>query len=271
MAAAPMSMPAILVALRDTNKRRSRFCYAGSMQPDILGLTARQLLTRGRVIVLVLLALLPPLLALLFVLSDSDLDPELFLVRDYLNLVYTIVVPITALVFAAAALGSEVEDGTIVYLLLKPVPRWQIVVSKLTVSVLVIAVFNVICIYVTALILGKGVEELHVAFAFALGAVLGGAAYAAMFCFLGLVTSRALIGGLFYVFIWEGLITRLFDGTRNYSVREYMRGLADAYSTLPNDIFNADLTGERALISALVAVALFTLLAVQQLRTINIT
>jgi ABC-2 type transport system permease protein len=115
------------------------------------------------------------------------------------------------------------------------------------------------------------VGELHVAFAFALGAVLGGAAYAAMFCFLGVVTSRALIGGLFYIFIWEGLITRLFEGTRNYSVREYMRGLADAFSTIPNDVFNAQLTGERAMISAIVAVVLFTLLAVQRLRTINIT
>jgi len=241
------------------------------MQADIVWLTVRQLLTRGRVLVLVALAALPPLLALLYTFSDSRIDPQTFLVREYVNFVFTVVAPVTALVFAAAALGSELEDGTIVYLLLKPVARWRIVVSKLLPAIGVIAVFDAVCIYLTALVLDRGVGEAQVAFAFALGAILGGAAYAAIFCFLGLITSRALIGGLFYVFIWEGLITRLFEGTRNYSVREYMRGIADAFSTLPADVFEAQLTGTRSLVSALVVVVLFGALAVWRLRTVNLT
>ena len=122
----------------------------------------------------------------------------------------------------------------------------------------------------SALAVDRGVEEMHVAFAFALAAAIGGAAYAAMFTFLGLITSRALIGGLLYVFIWEGLVTNLFTGARNYSIREYMRGIADAFSTLPLDVFDASLSGSRALISCAVVVVLFALLAVDRLRTINI-
>ena len=241
------------------------------MQPEIMRLTLRQLLTRGRLLVLVGLAALPPLLALLYTFSDSRIDPQTFLVRGYTDFVYVVVAPVTALVFAAAALGSEVEDGTIVYLLLKPLPRWQIVVSKLVVTVAVIAVFVTICIYVTALVLDRGLGEAHVAFAFALGAALGGAAYAAIFSFLGLITSRALIAGLLYVFIWEGLVTQLFRGARNLSVREYMRGLADAFSTLPSDVFEAQLSGPRALTSCVVVVAIFTFLAVGRLRSIDVT
>ena len=233
-------------------------------------LTLRQLLTRGKVLVLVGVGALPPLLALLYTLSDSRVDPQTFLVRGYTDLVLVVVAPVTALVFAAAALGNELEDGTIVYLLLKPLPRWQIVVSKLVVAVAIIAVFVTVCIYVTALVLDRGVGEAHVAFAFALGAALGGAAYAAMFTFLGLITSRALIAGLLYVFVWEGLLTRLFRGARNFSVREYMRGIADAFSTLPDDVFQAQLSGTRALISCLVVMVVFTLLAVNRLRTINL-
>ena len=234
-------------------------------------LTVRQLLTRGRLLVLVGLAALPPLLALLYTLSDSRVDPETFLVRGYTNFVLVVVAPVTALVFAAAALGSELEDGTIVYLLLKPLPRWQIVVSKLVVTVAVIAAFVSVCIFATAFVLDRGLGEAHVAFAFALGASLGGAAYAAMFCFLGLITSRALLGGLLYVFIWEGLLTRLFAGARNWSVREYMRGIADAFSTLPVDVFDAQLSGRRALVSCVLVVVLFTFLSVRRLRNINLT
>ena len=233
-------------------------------------LTVRQLLTRGRLLVLVGLAALPPLLALLYTLSDSRVDPETFLVRGYTNFVLVVVAPVTALVFAAAALGSELEDGTIVYLLLKPLPRWQIVVSKLVVTVAVIAAFVSVCIFATAFVLDRGLGEAHVAFAFALGASLGGAAYAAMFCFLGLITSRALLGGLLYVFIWEGLLTRLFAGARNWSVREYMRGIADAFSTLPVDVFDAQLSGRRALVSCVLVVVLFTFLSVRRLRNINL-
>ena len=233
-------------------------------------LTARQLLTRGKVLILVALGALPAILALLYTFSDSTLDQQTFLVRAYTNFVLTVVAPVTALVFAAAVLGSELEDGTIVYLLLKPVPRWQIVVSKLLPTVAIIAVFVAASIYLTAFAVDRGVEEAHVAFAFALGATLGSAAYAAMFTFLGLITSRALIGGLLYVFVWEGLLTNLFTGARNYSVREYMRGIADAFSTLPIEVFDAQISGPRALISCGVVVLVFTLLAVDRLRTITI-
>lgn len=240
------------------------------MQPEIIRMTARQLLTRAKLLILVGLGALPALLALLYTLSDSRVDPETFLVRLYVGVVLTLVVPVTALVFATAALGNELEDGTIVYLLLKPLPRWQIVVSKLLPTAAVIAVFVTASIYLTALVLDRGVGEAHVAFAFALAAVLGGTAYAAIFTYLGALTSRALIAGLLYVFIWEGLLTRLFQGARNWSVREYMRGIADMFSTLPLDVFDSRLGGGRALVSCLVVIAVFTLLCAWRLRTLNL-
>lgn len=240
------------------------------MQIDIMRLTVRQLLTRGRLFVLVLIALVPPSLAFLYSFSASRTDPQSFLVGLLDNLVFVVVVPVIALTFAAAALGSEIEDGTIVYLLLKPVARWRIAVSKFVVAAAIIAVFVVVCMVVTALALDRSGAELAVGYAFALAAVLGGAAYAAVFCFLGLVTSRALIAGLLYVFIWEGVVTRLFAGARNLSIREYMRGLADAASTLPTAVFDAPLSGARALTGCLIVIALFTFLAAARLRSLNL-
>ena len=50
--------------------------------------------------------------------------------RDLDGLVVRIVLPLVALVFGTAALGSELEDGTAVHLLTKPIRRWPIVARQ---------------------------------------------------------------------------------------------------------------------------------------------
>ena len=40
-----------------------------------------------------------------------------------------------ALILGTAALGSEIEDGTAVYLLTKPIPRWLVALAKIVVAV----------------------------------------------------------------------------------------------------------------------------------------
>jgi ABC-2 type transport system permease protein len=42
------------------------------------------------------------------------------------------------------------------------------------------------------------------------------------------VTSRALIIGLAYVVVWEGVIAGLFAGTRVFSIRQHALAVADA-------------------------------------------
>ena len=46
------------------------------------------------------------------------------------TLVVRTVLPLVALVVGTAALGSEIEDGTAVYLMIKPIPRWRIVAGE---------------------------------------------------------------------------------------------------------------------------------------------
>ena len=58
---------------------------------------------------------------------------------------------------------------------------------------------------------------------------------------LSVFTSRALIAGLVYVFIWEGLINGLFAGTRLLSVRHYTLAVADIFVDLPRSVFDAKL------------------------------
>ncbi len=50
------------------------------------------------------------------------------------RLVIRTLLPLVALVFGTAALGSELDDGTAVYLLAKPIARWRIVAAKVIVA-----------------------------------------------------------------------------------------------------------------------------------------
>ncbi len=87
-------------------------------------MTLRGLLGGGGRCLMLLLAALPVLMALLVRLADGRPRAR----RPILDtLLIRTVLPLVALVFGTAALGSELEDGTAVYLMVKPVPRWRIV------------------------------------------------------------------------------------------------------------------------------------------------
>src|SRR5688572_28667356 len=98
----------------------------------VFRLTLRQLLRKRRTLLLALLAALPIELALLFRLTGNSCEenPD-FGPAILAHFIVGLVLPLTALVVGTAALGQELEDGTIVYLIAKPVGRWRIVLAKI--------------------------------------------------------------------------------------------------------------------------------------------
>ena len=66
------------------------------------------------------------------------------------------------------------------------------------------------------------------ALGFASAARRGRLEYTAVFLALSLVTSRALIIGLAYVVVWEGVVAGLFAGTRAVSIRQHALAVAEA-------------------------------------------
>lgn len=191
----------------------------------IVVVTLRGLLSRRRAVLMVLLAALPVIVGLLIRLGGGRADaPEIL---D--TLVVRTVLPLIALIIGTSAIGSEIEDGTLVYLLVKPVPRWQIALAKLAVAAVLTAVLVVPPIIVTGVLVGGfGSASLAVAFGYAVAAIVGAAAYAAAFATLGSITSRALVVGLAYTLLWEGVLAGLLEGTRFMSVRQATLGIAAA-------------------------------------------
>ena len=98
--------------------------------PLIIQVTLRQLLGRRRTILLGLLAAVPVLLALVFwAAGHATVHDFASGVLDAVGV--TLLLPIVAVLFGTAAFGAEIEDGTVVYLLAKPISRWAIVLAKL--------------------------------------------------------------------------------------------------------------------------------------------
>ena len=83
---------------------------------------------------------------------------------------------------------------------------------------------------------------------FGIAITVGGLVYTALFVALSVFTSRALIAGLVYVFIWEGLINGLFEGTRLLSIRHYTLAIADIFVTVSPVIFDAKLASATAIV-----------------------
>ena len=59
--------------------------------------------------------------------------------------------------------------------------------------------------------------------------LVGGGAYSVAFMTLSVFTSRALLLGLAYTLIWEGVLAGLLEGTRFLSIRQASLGLAAAF------------------------------------------
>jgi len=190
----------------------------------IAGVTLRSLLGRRRTLLMLLLAGMPILLGLLVRANNADVE-ELGATLD--GFVVRIVLPLIALVFGTAALGSELDDGTAVHMLTKPIDRWTIVVAKILVAGTLTAAMVVPSTVVGGLLLGGSAPgTVGVTFAFALATLIGSYIYVAIFLVLSVATSRGLIIGLAYALIWEGVLGGLLPGTQIFSVREYLGGIA---------------------------------------------
>ena len=186
------------------------------MNATVAQLTARSLLGGRRVILLITL---PGVLVLLAIiargLAGQDNDVA---VRVLSGFALATLVPLLGLIAGTGAIGPEIDDGSIIYLLSKPLSRFSIATTKVVVAVAVISVFAAVPTLLAGLIL-TGASNLAVAFA--LGALVAGAAYGALFVLLAVMTRHAVVIGLLYALIWETLVGSYVPGARALSIRQW--------------------------------------------------
>lgn len=227
------------------------------MSAVILTLTLRQLVGRRPALLMVAFAALPILVAIIFRIADPDVDHERWAANVLLKgLIITTFLPLATLIFGTMALGSEIEDGTAVYLLSKPLPRSHIISAKLVAAWLPAVLLVLLSTEISAAIALQGTGGFSILVGFTVATALGSLVYCCVFILLSVLTTHALIAGLIYVFLWEGVVTELFSGTRIFSVRQYTLGVADLIANTSDRVFEANLGGVSALIlMAVVGVA----------------
>jgi len=241
------------------------------MNRVVASITLRQLLSRRRTLLLVLLGALLLVVALVRRLSGMSDGTDTSFTADLLDhLGIAVVMPLVALLFGTGALGAELEEGTAIYLLAKPVSRLNIALTKYLVALGCSLLLSCVPILLAAFLSG-GQDVAGVALGFTVAAAIGATVYCTIFLALSLVTSRAFIFGHAYVLVWESFLAGLLPGIRTLSVREQTLALAKAIGDIPDSIFKADLAvGTAAVAAALIAVAAMVIVA-RRIRRIEIT
>lgn len=196
----------------------------------IMWLTFRQLFVPKRLVAAAALALAPALVAFLYRghQHNSGMPPEIFLSQMYVGFVLGVLLPLSAVIFGTGAFGLDLDEGTLVYLLVKPLPRWHVVLSRYVVAVLATVAVMLPAVLLPWLVLRTSAIPFSTAVAAMAGAAVGALLYAAVFIPLGISSKRALVIGLLYIVIIEELASRSFAGARSLSIREYAVAVAKA-------------------------------------------
>lgn len=216
----------------------------------------------------VLLFLLPLVLIGLSVLVRVLVGEDPTAASDTLyGLGLVVIVPLVSLLATTGVLAPEIDDGSISYLLAKPISRHTIVISKLVVAATCVLLFAALPMLVAGLVLL--VDEPPLAVGFALGSLVGGLAYCALFALLSVLTRHAVVVGLIYLLIWEGLLGGLLDGVRWLSITRWAGAITQE---VPDDVTLVEGLGPAYAVAATaVVIVLGTWLTGQRLRAFNLT
>ncbi|MCG5217172.1 ABC transporter permease subunit [Streptosporangium soli] len=235
------------------------------MNPVVAGISYRAVLGRRRVWLLILLPLvLIGLSALLLAFGSADERSAVLLMEKF---AIGTMLPLLGLIVGTGVIAPEIDDGTIIHLLSKPISRPVIAQTKFLVAASLLILFAAVPTFVAAYLLVSG--ESGIAFGFAVGSLAGGVAYAALFLLLGVFTKHAVAIGLVYALIWESVVGGFVPGARDFSIQQWAQSIADQISV------SSYQTSTVALGFAIPALIIVTLGAVvwsgQRLRSFSLT
>ncbi|MGE5211685.1 MAG: hypothetical protein ACM3MM_10485 [Acidobacteriota bacterium] len=205
--------------MASTDDRVRRHVAPGTAIALSYHVVLRQLTSRSRIIGLSLLALVAPISAFALGSADPSLDDS---VRLIAAVGLGLVLPVVALVFAGAAIGDLRDDKTLVYLWLRPMDRWPIVLGAALAAGTLAAPITIAPIVLAAILTGAGNG---VVAATLLATVVGLIAYVAVFTLFGVWLKRFIVWGLAYILIWEGFIAQAGAGVARIALRKYTRSV----------------------------------------------
>jgi ABC-2 type transport system permease protein len=169
-----------------------------------MSVTLRRLITRKRIIGLILFASVPAVVVFFASTGDRGPDQLANLYHDTtFGILLAVALPVIAIVNAAGALGDERRSHTMPFLVLKPIPRWSIALSTTIASVGATLAVAVVGVGLGWLAAGSATGDWGIGAGPAAGALVAALGYGTVFVPIGLLTRRATVIGLIYLFLWE--------------------------------------------------------------------
>jgi ABC-2 type transport system permease protein len=198
----------------------------------ILNITAARQIRGRRLVIFSMLFALPILFAVLghrFADPYVAADAETVLI---LGLIPQALLPLTALLYASGMVQDEVEEQTLTYLLIRPIPRWLIYVVKVVATWLVAAALATVFTAGALVAVYWGVPEfepeLLVRRAALIVVIMSSSlfAYVSIFGALSLMVRRSLVVGVGYIVVFEGALANIDFVMRKGTVMYYLRVLS---------------------------------------------
>jgi ABC-2 type transport system permease protein len=210
----------------------------------------KQLITKGRLIGIIIVGLLPILLGwVIGRQSDDPLEAGVGFV-SYMGL--SILVPIVALIFASASLGDTREDGTLVYLWLRPISRLSVSIGAWAASVTIALPLTVIPMTISAILLDAGNT---VIVGTVLTSILAVLAYSSLFVLLGLIVKNPVLWGIAYIFIWEAIVASFAKPAAALAISGYSRAIITKRPNVDFDYLFDPSQGVSALMLIIITIA----------------
>lgn len=186
----------------------------------------RQFFSRKTAMVLLTFAILAALVTLLGLIRPWKV--ETFGRWVVLEVIGNFFVPLTALAYGTGALGDDRDDRSLVYLLVRPIPRPAIYLGKLFAVAALATLFNIggfgaLC-GLAGISMGEGSIEVFRAVAPAF--LLSTAAYLALFQLLGAAFRHSTVIALLYVFFVEMFLSHVPGIMKRASIQFFQRCLA---------------------------------------------
>lgn len=197
----------------------------------IFSAAIRDFMRPKRIVAWLLIILAAAAITRLFVFIQPRAVAEDIYINTSGLLVFRILALASA-IFASAVVSAEIEQKTIVYLLTRPIPRWQLYTFRSLAAAVVVGIIGVLLVGAVSfgahgpMFLSSGLLARDLR-----GALVGGAVYVPIFVAVSLLMNRAMIVNLLYAFGWETIVPRIPGDLRYTTVAAHLDAISERPAT----------------------------------------
>ncbi len=220
-----------------------------------------------RLLILAVLFSLPIVIAVMTRRFQDPYDPDSIEGALIFGLIFQALLPVSALLFASGMVQDDIEEQTLTYFLIRPIPRWAIYLAKLLGTFAVTAMRSVVFTIATLVAIYWGEDGLFRPVLTERAPILVGlvvlslSAYVTIFGALSLSVRRTLVFGAVYIVVFEGVFSNIDFVIREATVMYHIRVLAVRWLAMPGADWSIDLktapAASTSLIVLLTASAVF--------------